>query len=56
MPEALSSFLISVSCILAIALLIPCIESVTKLMRRSAQQPEKPVEAETVKAYSRKVA
>ncbi len=38
MPEELKSFLISVSVILTIALFIPCIESVTKLIRRNAQR------------------
>jgi hypothetical protein len=38
MPEELKSFLISVSIILTIALFIPCIESITKLIRRNSQQ------------------
>ena len=56
MPEALSSFLISVSCIIAIALLIPCIESIAKLMRRSTQRTGNTVQTEPAEAYSRKAA
>jgi len=42
MPEELKSFLISVSVILTLALFIPCIESLTKLIRRNAQRQTQP--------------
>ncbi len=35
MPDELKSFLISVSVILAVALFVPIIESIVKLVRRS---------------------
>ncbi len=56
MPEALSSFLVSVSCILAIAMLVPCIESIAKLLRRGAQQRTNLAQREPVEAYSREIA
>ena len=56
MPEALSSFLVSVSIILVIALFVPCIESLAKFLRRSAQRRNNATQGEPVKAYSRKIA
>jgi hypothetical protein len=35
MPDELKSFLVSVSIILAVALFVPCIESVVRLVRRN---------------------
>ena len=55
MPQALSSFLISVSCIVATALLVPCIESIAKLRRRS-MPPNDPLKGDQVKVYSREIA
>jgi hypothetical protein len=42
MPEALSSFLISVSIIIALALFVPCIESIAFLLRRKAPKQRMP--------------
>ena len=56
MPEALSSFLISVSCIIATAMLVPCIESIAKLLRRNAPRPATILQAESAKVYSREIA
>jgi hypothetical protein len=36
MPEALHSFLVSVSCIVGVAVLIPSIETITRLLRRNS--------------------
>jgi hypothetical protein len=58
MPEALSSFLVSVSIILAMALFIPCIESIAKLLRRNADSQKQAAmsKGESGKGYSREVA
>lgn len=56
MPEALSSFLISVGVIVGMALVIPCIESFVKLLRRAAPRRGTATGAEPVEAYSRKPA
>jgi len=59
MPEALSSFLVSVAIIIAVVLFIPLVESLVKLLRRSPQTPSSgtpAVEGERAKVYSREVA
>lgn len=65
MPEALSSFLLSVFVIVAVAFFIPCIESLVRLLRRdappsnpytqSAAQP-KPAQPKRAKSYRREAA
>jgi hypothetical protein len=63
MPEALSSFLVSVSVIVAAAFFIPCIESLVRILRRNAQhsssRPRIPVAAaqpKPAKSYRREAA
>lgn len=40
MPQELKSFLIWVSVIVAVAFMVPCIESIVQMVRRNGQQPE----------------
>lgn len=47
MPEALSSFLFSVAIIVAVALFVPCIESITKLVRRHSELEKQTMNAES---------
>ena len=49
MPDELKSFLVSVSIILIIALFIPCIESIVKLVRRHSERQQANAEASEVK-------
>lgn len=52
MPEAMKSFLISVGGIVALAMFVPCIESVLKLLRRN-QQTEEQAEVAQSKSSSK---
>ena len=54
MPEALSSFLLSVSIILAIVLFVPCIESLVRVLRRGSQKGSL-LQGEAAKVFSRDV-
>lgn len=56
MPESLSSFLVSVSIILAVVLFVPCIESIVRLVRRKPRGFNSDVQGEAAKVYSREVA
>jgi hypothetical protein len=56
MPEALSSFLVSVSLILVVALFVPCIESLAKFLRRGAKRRNHATQGEPVWSYSREIA
>lgn len=56
MPEALSSFLLSVSVILSVVLFIPCVESVVRLIRRDSRANVSRANREADKVFSRKVA
>jgi len=40
MSEALTTYLVSVALLAALALLVPCIESLVGLMRRSPRKPD----------------
>lgn len=42
MPEALHSFLVSVSCIIGVAILIPSIETLVRRMRRTDAMTDSP--------------
>jgi hypothetical protein len=56
MPEALSSFLVSVGVIIAVVLFIPCVESLVRWLRRSPQNQGTALQGEAAKVYSREVA
>jgi hypothetical protein len=56
MPQALSSFLVSVSVIIAVVLFIPCIELFMRLLRRGPQGQGTDLQGEAAKVYSREVA
>ncbi len=56
MPQALSSFLVSVGVIVAVVLFIPFVESVMKLMRRVPQDQNPNLQGEAAKVFSREVA
>ncbi len=56
MPEALSSFLVSVGVIVAVVLFIPCVESVVRLLRRSPHDEGPDLQSEEAEVYSREVA
>lgn len=56
MPEALSSFLVSVSIIIAVVLFIPCIESLVRLVRRSSRVEGSNLQGEASKVFSREIA
>jgi hypothetical protein len=55
MSESLSSFLITVSLIVALALFVPCIEALVRLARRAAKPVIAP-SGEAAPGYSREVA
>jgi hypothetical protein len=42
MSEALHSFVLSVSCIVGVALLIPGVEAIARRLRRNGSTPEQP--------------
>jgi hypothetical protein len=57
--QAGDSFLVSVSVILAVALFVPCIESIVRFVRRSNQTEVEPVAAaqpKPSKSFSREAA
>jgi hypothetical protein len=59
MPQALSSFLVSVGTIIAVVLFIPFVESLIRLLRRASQTKSSgipAVQGEASKVYSREVA
>ncbi len=56
MPQALSSFLISVGIILFLALFVPCIESLARFLRRTVPRRESTLPQEPTATYSREIA
>ena len=56
MPQSQSSFLISVSIILVLALFVPCIESVIRLVRRASLRRESTLQRDRAKTYSSEIA
>jgi hypothetical protein len=58
MPDELKSFLVSVSIILTIALFIPCIELIAKLIGRNSRQgvPTRTAEIKLTKSIRRYIA
>jgi len=56
MSEALHSFIISVSCIVGVAVLIPCVESIVRRLRRTpaTMEPRETVQLTPAPSFKRR--